>query len=664
MSGSAIPAPGLVHGVYPQRDDTPEGLRVHLRTAGLKLLDRLGGRGTSHYLRKADAVLEREQRFARLDDGGLRRAAEQAATLLRQHGLRHAALLDAVAIAREQVRRETGLLGYRNQVCATLVMLDGRLAEMHTGEGKTLATFMAALAAALAGIPVHVITANDFLVGRDADQLRPVAARIGLRTGAITTELDPEQRRDEYACDIVYCTGKELVFDYLRDRLTRREHRHDLHHRLARLGDSGSHGGQPVLRGLCLALIDEADSILLDEATTPLILSRQGASGMTETHYRQAMKIARRLDEGLHYRCIPDSREITLTPRGRTAIGDRCRHLPGLWRIGRFQRGTVTQALVALHRYERDRDYLVRDDKVHIIDPTTGRIAEGRQWSKGLHQFIELKEGCPLSDAFQPMARITFQRFFPRYLRLGGTSATLREARGELLSLYALPVVAVPLHRPSRRRTAPPVLHATAERKWARTIERTRQEIGRGRPVLIATESVRDSDTLSALLDRAGIEHVVLNARQDAEEAAIVARAGRAGAVTVATNMAGRGTDITIPDEVKQRGGLHVISCQLNGARRIERQLHGRCARQGSPGSVETILSLEESLFRQYLLASLQRWLRRYRNRRDAPLPGWLARLLPALVRRRHEQTQRRIRATLRRADEQNRRLLGIGGRE
>lgn len=662
MTSSAIPAPGLVHGIYPQKNDPAVGFRAHLRTIGLKVLDTIGGKGTRHYLRQADAVLQRHDKYCRLNDNSLQQQAEQAGATLRRQGLRHPALLDAVAISRELVRRETGLLAYRVQVCATLVMLDRRLAEMHTGEGKTLATFMAALAAATAGIPVHVITANDFLVSRDAAQLRSIAARIGLSTGAVLTELDQDARREEYACDIVYCTGKELTFDYLRDRLAQQDNRHDLHQRASRLKHKS--GPTSVLRGLCLALIDEADSILLDEATTPLILSRQATSGMTDADYHQALKIARHLDAGLHFTSLHDSKQIELSTLGRATIKTRCHHLPGLWRIGRFQRSTVTQALVALHHYHRDHDYLVRDDKVHIIDPTTGRIAEGRQWSRGLHQFIELKEGLPLSDAYQPLARITYQRFFPRYLQLGGTSATLREARGELLSLYGLAVIPIPLHRPSQRQTSAPVIYPAATQKWTRVIQQIRHQRAQGRPVLVASESVADSETLSSLLATSGIRHVVLNARQDAEEAAIVAQAGRSGAVTVATNMAGRGTDIGIDAAVAKQGGLHVISCQLNGARRIERQLYGRCGRQGKPGSVETILSLQEPLFRQQLPSWLFRWLLRNQRSIKAPLPAWLARLLPAIVRHRYEHTQRRVRRQLRRSDEQSRRLLGIAGGE
>ena len=663
MSASALPVPGLVHGVYPQKQEPGTGFKANLERIVRKLADKSGRKNTRYYLRKADRVLALESRYSKLSNRQLKTTAGKLGVILHRSGLRHSALLHVLAITRELICRETGLKAYRNQVCASLVMLDHRLAEMHTGEGKTLSTNLAALSAAIAGIPVHVITANDFLVTRDADQLRPIAAKLGLTTGAIITELEPDQRKKEYRCNIVYCTGKELVFDYLRDNLGKQGTQHDLHHRLSRLSSGESASSGSVLRGLCLALIDEADSILLDEATTPLILSRQSGSGMTETHYRQAFAMAQKLEDHLHFNSRQDSKQIELTPLGVATVRQLCRNLPGLWQINRFQRSTVTQALIALHRYHRDKDYLVANDEVHIIDPTTGRIAEGRQWSKGLHQFIELKEGCPLSQAFQPLARITYQRFFPRYLQLGGTSATLREAKGELLSLYALPVVSVPLNRPSQRTTAAPLIFHNAKTKWATVIAHTTAQRAEGRPVLIATETVGDSEHLSSLLETAGIPHVVLNARQNAEEAEIVASAGEPGCVTVATNMAGRGTDISLTSEIKALGGLHVISCQLNGARRIDRQLHGRCARQGSPGSVETLLSLEELLFRQFLPGFIRQLLAKTSNQYQ-PLGSWSANLLPRFAQYRYEHQQRRIRSQLRKADEQNRLMLGVGGRE
>ncbi len=664
MNAASLPVPGLRNGTYPQKKNPASGFRAKLETAARGLADHAGWKSTHYYLRRADRVLRLERQYHPLSTRQLEKAAATLGATLRRSGLGHTALLHVIALNRELVFRETGLKAYRNQVCASLVMLDHRLAEMHTGEGKTLSTIIAALSAAVAGIPVHVITANDFLVSRDAAQLRPIATKLGLTTGAIITELEPEARQHEYRCNIVYCTGKELVFDYLRDNLGRPGNQHDLHYRLSALSSNDPTQPQTVLQGLCLALIDEADSILLDEATTPLILSRQSGSGLTEAHYRQALQIARKLDAELHYIKLHDSKQIELTTLGKSTISQHCRNLPGLWQISRFQRSTITQALTALYSYHRDHDYLVADDAVQIIDPTTGRLAEGRQWSKGLHQFIELKEDCPLSNAFQPMARITYQRFFPRYLQLGGTSATLREAKGELLSLYGLPVVTVPLHRPSQRKTKATIIYGNASSKWRQVVEQTRQQRSLGRPVLIGTESVKDSERLSVLLQQDKIPHVVLNARQNAEEAAIVACAGAAGHVTVATNMAGRGTDISLPDEIRARGGLHVISCQLNGARRIDRQLQGRCARQGSPGSVETILSLEETLFRQHLPAALLRWLQRTYGHGAGTLPRWLALLLPYITQRQDERRKRIIRSQLRRSDEQNRKLLGIGGRE
>lgn len=663
MTTSTLPAPGLVHGVYPQRKNPPHGFRQQLRTIGLKLADQVSLKGSGYYLRRADHVLGLQQRYESLSDAALQEDARAIAAALSQHGLRHHRLLEAVAVAREVIRRETGLLAYRSQICATLVMLDHRLAEMHTGEGKTLATYMAALTAGIAAIPTHVITANDFLVSRDADGLRPIAARIGLEVGAIIEEMTPEQRREAYACHITYCTGKELVFDYLRDRLAAQDARHDLHRRLNRLSRSQTSARGVVLRGLCLALIDEADSILLDEATTPLILSQPRPGGMTEKHYQQALQIAARLDPELHFRTYHDTREIELTALGSNTVDQLCAKLPGLWRIARFRTDTVVQALRAVHLYARDRDYLVRDDAVHIIDPTTGRIAQGRQWAKGLHQFIELKEACPLSNAFAPMARITYQRFFPRYLQLGGTSATLHEARGELLSLYGLGVVRVPLHRASRRQQTAPQLFRNATHKWRAVIARARELHGRDIPVLIATESVDDSETLSAMLHAAGIPHVVLNARQDVEESRIVAGAGHPGSVTVATNMAGRGTDIKIDDKIAALGGLHVLSCQLNGSRRIERQLYGRCGRQGQPGKVEILLSLDEPLLQRQLSKRTLGWLRKAFARR-ATLPGWIASPLLGWVRQRHERHQKQLRKALQKLDEQNRKLLGMGGQE
>ena len=635
---TALPAPGLLHGPYPQRDP-----------ARADPLARLARHWRGHlparrrYARFADAVLAEAAAWRRLSPEALRAELAGPRARLARDGLSDITLRPVLAACHAAITHALGLRPYATQVMAARILLDGRLAEMHTGEGKTLAIALAALAAALAGIPVHVITANDYLVARDAGQLAGIAGPLGLRVGAVTAGLDRAARRGAYACDVCFCTARELVFDYLRDRQAGGPAPGDG----ARPWPAPAREEGPVLRGLCLALIDEADSILLDEATTPLILSRPGRPPLHEAQLRLALRLARRLDDGLHYR-RRGPRHFELTAPGRDAVRQATRELGGLWASRRFREGLVAQALAALHGYHRDRDYLVGEDGVVIIDPTTGRRADGRQWSQGLHQLIELKEGLPPSAAFAPVAQITYQRFFPRYLQLGGTSATLREARGELLRSYGLPVVPVPRHRPARRHDAPPRLLPDQRAKWDAVVARVAALHAEGRPVLVGTGSVADSARLSARLRAAGLPYAVLDARHHAAEARVVARAGRAGAITVATHMAGRGTDIPLGPGVAALGGLHVINAQLASSPRIDRQLLGRAARQGDPGSSETLLARDEPLLVH-------------------TLPGWLRWRLPArpairLAQWREEARQRRQRARLARQDRHAARLLAISG--
>jgi preprotein translocase subunit SecA len=328
----------------------------------------------------------------------------------------------------------------------------------------------------------------------------------------------------------------------------------------------------------------------------------------------------------------------------------------------RFREGLIGQALAALYLYHRDRDYLLKDDAVHIIDPTTGRRAEGRQWSRGLHQLLEMKEGCLPSNEFQAIAQITYQRFFPRYLQVGGTSATLRESRSELQFVYELPVVKVPRRKSSRLTYLPQRLYFKRRYRWRAVVKRVIELRAQGRPVLIGTDSVADSEALARSLRSAQVPHVVLNARQDDKEAHIVARAGKSRQVTVTTNMAGRGTDIPLEKSVVECGGLHVIHCQHNASRRIDRQLRGRCGRQGEPGSVETLLCLEDTLIARYLSAKMIQLLSKVFDI-SKPLPHWLGILLSAIPQRLEEGRQRDLRDRLRRSDRQVQQWLAISGR-
>jgi preprotein translocase subunit SecA len=405
-------------------------------------------------------------------------------------------------------------------------------------------------------------------------------------------------RRAAYACDITYCTAKELVFDYLRDCVAA-PRGSTLEQRAAALG--GAPAPQPLLRGLNMAIIDEADSILIDEARVPLVLS-QSVAGADEARLRQAWQLSASLQPGSDFHADTTARSARLTAAGR----DRLR-TPGAaapWLNARQREDMVALALTARHLLRRGRDFVMEAGQVHIVDETTGRKAAGRSWSQGLQQLVELKEGCKPSAPVVTLAQITYQRFFPRYFRLCGMSGTLLESRRELHRIYDLHVVPVPLRVPGRRRVLPPRAFADAAALWPAVAARVREMHALGRPVLVGTGSVLDSETLSRHLSAGGLKHAVLNASQDQHEARIVAAAGAPGAITVATNMAGRGTDILLHETSRAAGGLHIICCQQNASRRIDRQLMGRCARQGDPGSVEFFVALDGPMLAQHYAAA------------------------------------------------------------
>jgi preprotein translocase subunit SecA len=656
MKPAALTVPGLLTGGYPERDSAGQG-RGEART-GL----RAPAPVERHRQRRFVTLVERNcERFAALTGPAWLAAVREVRTQLAAGGFADEAAAQAFALAREATRRTLGKSQFHTQIIAARIMLSGRLAEMATGEGKTLAAVLTAATAALAGIPVHVLTANDYLVGRDAELLTPVFGLLGLSVGAVTRPLDQAQRRTAYACDIAYCTAKELTFDYLRDRLVRRRVQSELHERVRRMEGGDVAPAPLLLRGLCMAIVDEADSILIDEARTPLILSQPRINPQKQVYIEQALQLAVRL-QGADFEVDAARQEARLTEAGRARLAELAAPLGGLWRDSRHRDEIVVLALAAHHVFHRDKHYLVRDRKVIMIDQTTGRVAPGRVWSRGLQQLLEAKERCPSSGEQETIAQITYQRFFPRYHYLSGMSGTLAEARAELRSVYGLSMEAVPLRRPCRRSQLPVRVFATREAKWDAVIERLRAVHEAGRPVLVGTDSVADSDHLSVLLAAARLPHVVLNARNDSEEAAIVACAGEPGRITVTTNMAGRGTDIPLAPGVAQRGGMHVICCQHNASPRIDRQLHGRAGRQGDPGSVETILSLEDGLLARTLPAWLRATLARCAGR-NRPLPAWLGARLAWYPQKLEERRQRAERRLLLDQDERAERRLSFAGR-
>lgn len=579
--------------------------------------------------------------------------------LLGRDGFQETLVAESFALICHAIKQRLGYEVFGTQLYAAWIMLHNRLAEMATGEGKTVAASLTVATAALAGIPVHVITANDYLVQRDAEMLRSVYETLGLSVGYVTNTMNEEQRRAAYSRDITYCTAKELVFDYLRDGLTRRGYASDLHARAAQLGQAARR--QPVLRGLCMAVVDEADSILIDEARTPLILAQACTNESQTDFYREALRLATELQPELHYQLDQANQVADLTQLGMTALAARCQAHSGAWRDRRWRHEAVTLALAVQHLFLRDKHYILRDGKVILVDQTTGRAAPGRIFSRGIHQMLEIKEGCELTGEQRTIAQITYQRFFPRYHRLCGMSGTLREARTELQSIFGLYLNVVPLRQSSKRSVLPTRIFGNAEAKWAFVVSRVAELHRLGRPVLIGTDSVADSDQLAQRLANFGLSPQVLNARDDGKEATVVARAGELQTITVTTNMAGRGTDIALGRGVAELGGLHVICCQSNVARRIDRQLQGRCARQGDPGSTETVVSVDQSRSAHYLPSLLLRLLAK--PSRTTPLAPLVGALLIDLPRRIEELRHQFERWQLLRRDMQFERKLFFAGR-
>jgi preprotein translocase subunit SecA len=592
----------------------------------------------------------------------LRRAADRLKAALRREGMRDDLVAASFALVREVAAQTIGMRHFDVQLRGGWILLNGMVAEMETGEGKTLTATLPACTAALAGFPVHVITVNDYLTARDAELMRPVYAALGLSVGVVVHGGDPTSRRAAYCCDIAYCTNKELTFDYLRDRIALGSHANRVQLQVERIAGNESRASKLVLRGLFFAIVDEADSVLVDEARTPLIISGRGDSGGAREMYEGALGLAERLTPGEHFSLDARERQAHLTDAGREKLEEWAVALPGVWSGRRRREELVGRALAALHLFVRDTHYLVQDDKIQIIDEYTGRVLADRTWELGLHQMIEAKEGCAISDQQTSLARMTYQRFFRRYLHLAGMTGTASEIAGELWSVYRLPVVRVPTNRPVQRKDLGERVHASEREKWNAIARRVRELHLQGRPVLVGTRSVGASELLSALLTTHGVSHRLLNARQDKEEAEVVAQAGQRGKVTVATNMAGRGTDIALAKGVVELGGLHVIASELHESRRIDRQLFGRCARQGDPGSFEAIVSAEDDLLRTYL-GPAARWVARHRGIAGKTIGQRLLRRLLRIAQQRAEASHARIRRDLLRSDEQLGDMLAFSGR-
>ena len=525
---------------------------------------------------------------------------QQMALLLKAGGLDGDALPAVFACIGEASRRRLGLWPHPVQFSGARLLLSGHLAEMSTGEGKSLVAALAAVAMAASGAAVHVISTNDYLAERDCEEMRPLLAFFGLTGGVVTSGMALPERRAAYRCDICFVSGKELVFDYLKDRLAGHgvlPARVSSLQQLLRYGRSDDDDTQPLIPALHFAIVDEADSVLIDEARTPMIISRE-APGLYEPALLDwAIAAARGLALGVDFSLTP-AREVELKPQAL----DRCAPLPEgvrlVWRARHWRELLLRQALQALHLFQRDQHYILFEGKVQIVDESTGRVMADRSWEQGLHQLIETKEGLELTAGRDTLARMTFQRFFRRYYLLAGLTGTAAESARELWRVYRLRVRRVPTHRPVQRQGLPVLCLPDAAAKWRAVADEAAAVAARGQAVLVGTRSVEASEAVAAEFSARGLVFVVLNARQDADESAVVAAAGASGRITIATNMAGRGTDIKLDAAARAAGGLHVILTEFHESPRVDRQLFGRSARQGEAGSVRAIVARDDGLFK------------------------------------------------------------------
>jgi preprotein translocase subunit SecA len=509
-------------------------------------------------------------------------------------------LVEGYALVREAGRRTINMRHFDVQILGGIAMFNRSIVEMQTGEGKTLVATLPMYLYALTGRGCHLATVNDYLARRDAEWMGPIYKALGLSVGVIETQMSQPQRRKAYESDVTYGTAKEFGFDFLRDRLLLRriqEGQTDLLGGMLGQGPGGSNE-KPVQRDAYFALVDEADSILIDEARTPLIISALPTEEerlAVECH-KWSVSVIKEFIEDEDYDYDHEKRTVELTREGRQKV----RLLPkppamdavGMVTIYQY----IERAILVDREYHLDRQYVVRDGEIVIVDEFTGRLAEGRKWRDGIHQAVEAKQGVEVTVATGQAARITVQDFFLRYENLAGMTGTAMGSARELRKIYRCHVLPIPTNRPSIRRRLPEMVFGTTEAKWAAVLEEIERLHKEDRPILIGTRSIDKSEQLSELLKARGIEHKVLNANHIEAEAEIVALAGLPDKVTVSTNMAGRGTDIKLGEGVAEMGGLHVIGTEMHDASRIDRQLFGRCGRQGDPGTYRQYLALDDDL--------------------------------------------------------------------
>ncbi len=569
----------------------------------MSIISKMFGTHSERELKRVYPIVDKIESYRpammELTDEQLRDRTKEFKKRLKEGETLDQILPEAYATVREAARRAIGLEHYRVQLIGGIILHQGRIAEMKTGEGKTLVSTLPAYLNALEGKGVHIVTVNDYLANRDAEWMGKVHEFLGLTVGVVLNSMDNDERREAYNCDITYVTNNELGFDYLRDNMV-------------------IYKEQLVQRDLHYAIIDEVDSVLIDEARTPLIIS--GQSGKSTSLYEASDILARQLVRGEdmpEFSKMDAIMGVEREENGDFIVNEKDKVVSlteqGVKKVEKFFRienladaenleiqHNVILALRAHHLMFRDQDYVVQDEKVVIVDEFTGRIMPGRRYSDGLHQAIEAKEHVKVKRESKTLATITFQNFFNKYDKKAGMTGTALTEEKEFRDIYGMDVIEIPTNKPVQRKDLQDAVYKTKKEKFHAVVEEIKEAHAKGQPVLVGTITIETSELLSGMLKREGIQHKVLNAKFHEIEAEIVAEAGQHGAVTIATNMAGRGTDIKLDDDAKAAGGLKIIGTERHESRRIDNQLRGRSGRQGDPGESKFFISLEDDLMRLF----------------------------------------------------------------
>lgn len=588
----------------------PTGLDAFL----LGLYGKFKGRRTVLWkiLRFARAVDRLKPEYQKLSDDDLKVQIRNVGESFRRR-VDDATLKQAFAMVREAAARKMSFYPYVEQIAGAYALYKGYIAEMSTGEGKTITAALCATIRGWSGRPCHVITANDYLAHRDAEIMKPIYSFCGVTVGCVIGEMKPPERKEGYSADVTYSTAKEVLADFLRDNIALGSNRDFSKRVLAGLTENMEKiMQQTVQRGLYTAIVDEADNVLIDEAVTPLIISREKDNKEFNAICKLAFALSQKLQEGHDYRVDEKDRTVGFL----VDMDERLKEVQqtdgggnGFCKAA-FLKDLVRQALVAKHLFKSGRQYLVEEGKVVIVDESTGRKMPMRSWNGGLHQMIEIKEGLEITGLKETEARMSFQRFFRLYRNFSGMTGTAKEASREFWTIYGAPVVCIPNHRKCRRKVGRLKSYSTKSAKREAIVREVVRVHKLGRPILIGTKDIDESEILGAKIAEQGLNCRIINAVRSEEEAAIIAEAGKFEAITVATNMAGRGTDIKIAEKVAKIGGLHVVATECNSSSRIDRQLFGRAARQGDPGSASRYASFEDELLRRNLPLSLLPLLR------------------------------------------------------